>query len=763
MFVLKFKMYILLVTFTIAGIFSFTQSYAQLYGQALIDSLIDQVPRQKQDTAKVNVLLDISFNYRSIDQDKAISYARQALALAMNIKWKKGIGDANKILGVNYVDRSDWTRALECYYTAEKIFKEIGYKRGLATTYQNIGVVYSGKSDNKNALEYYAKAADIYNEIGYNRGVAMIHQNIAFIYKSQSEYSLALKYYLKAVKGYKDLGDKQSEASMLQNVGTAYESLGDYPKSLEHYFRAKTIFEETGDVKGVASIVQNTGNIFYYQLEYPQALDYYQQAFKIYDSIANKEGMAAAIGNIANVYKELKNYTMAMEYNAKALKMNEEMGDTLSVGRRVLQIASLYQVQKNYTMALLNGHKAKKIFEKIGDKQLYAYALRDIGILYLALVEDTAAANGGVNVNVEAEERAYLPDGSLPVGRVARLRLARDYLLQALDTGKKLESLHIMEYCYENLAKVYRLSGDYEHALECYEQFKIIEDSVFSKDNQKKIVQMQMQSDFDLKEKITRAEQDKKDAIQKNIRYSTFAGMIGLLGFSVLAYRQRNKVIKEKANVEKEKARSEELLLNILPAEVAEELKTTGGAKARHFDNVTVLFTDFVNFTQASEKMHPQALIDELHTCFKAFDEITAKYNIEKIKTIGDAYLAVAGLPEPNAKHASNVINAAIEMCRFIETRYARLGNETFQVRIGVHSGSVVAGIVGVRKFAYDVWGDTVNTAARMEQNSETGKVNMSEATYELVKDEFKCTFRGTIEAKNKGLLKMYFVTDGRG
>jgi class 3 adenylate cyclase len=134
------------------------------------------------------------------------------------------------------------------------------------------------------------------------------------------------------------------------------------------------------------------------------------------------------------------------------------------------------------------------------------------------------------------------------------------------------------------------------------------------------------------------------------------------------------------------------------------------------------------------------------------------KYNIEKIKTVGDAYLAVCGLPLTDEKHPENVLNAALEIRDFMQKRRTEHGDKTFEIRIGIHSGSVVAGIVGVKKFSYDIWGDTVNTAARMEQNSQAGKINISEATYELVKNKFTCQYRGEIEAKNKGKLKMYFV-----
>jgi ligand-binding sensor domain-containing protein len=216
--------------------------------------------------------------------------------------------------------------------------------------------------------------------------------------------------------------------------------------------------------------------------------------------------------------------------------------------------------------------------------------------------------------------------------------------------------------------------------------------------------------------------------------------------------------------VEKEKQRSDALLLNILPEEVAEELKTKGSAEAKQFDEVTVLFTDFKNFTQISEKMTPKELVEEIHTCFKAFDTITVKQGIEKIKTIGDSYMCAGGLPVANKNHAEYVVRASLEIQEFILNRVAErtaLGKESFQIRIGIHTGPVVAGIVGIKKFAYDIWGDTVNTASRMESSGEAGKVNISGTTYELVKDKFACTNRGKIQVKGKGEIDMYFV-EGR-
>ena len=221
-------------------------------------------------------------------------------------------------------------------------------------------------------------------------------------------------------------------------------------------------------------------------------------------------------------------------------------------------------------------------------------------------------------------------------------------------------------------------------------------------------------------------------------------------------------VVAEKKEVEKQRNRSDELLLNILPSEIAEELKQTGSTEAKQFDNVTVMFTDFKNFTQISEKLTPAELVAEIHSCFKAFDNIITKYNIEKIKTIGDSYMCV--LPVPNETHASDVVNAALEILQFIKQnaeQRRKEGKERFEIRIGVNTGPVVAGIVGIKKFAYDIWGDTVNIASRMESGGESGRVNISQSTYERVKDNPDLRFepRGKIEAKHKGEIEMYFVS----
>jgi adenylate cyclase len=214
-------------------------------------------------------------------------------------------------------------------------------------------------------------------------------------------------------------------------------------------------------------------------------------------------------------------------------------------------------------------------------------------------------------------------------------------------------------------------------------------------------------------------------------------------------------------NLNQERAKSDSLLLNILPASIADELKTNDAVSPRLYESASVLFTDFVGFTQIAEGMTPEELIAELDGCFRRFDAIARKHKLEKIKTIGDSYMAAGGVPSANRTHAVDSVLAALEIQRFMmerEEKKKQQNQPCWQLRLGIHTGRLVAGVIGREKFAYDVWGDTVNTASRLESSGAAGRINISDATYEHVKDFFVCEYRGKISAKHKGEIDMYFV-----
>jgi class 3 adenylate cyclase len=239
----------------------------------------------------------------------------------------------------------------------------------------------------------------------------------------------------------------------------------------------------------------------------------------------------------------------------------------------------------------------------------------------------------------------------------------------------------------------------------------------------------------------------------------TLSSLIAILFFS------RQKTLRELAEknkiIEEEKRRSDELLLNILPEEVMHELKAHGKTQARNYSRATVLFADIKEFTKISERLSPDEVVEALDTYFERFDKVIEKYDIEKIKTIGDAYVCAGGVPTKNEDNPNLVVRAALECMEEVNKLRAermKQGKQTFEFRFGIHTGQLVAGVIGIRKFAYDIWGDTVNMAARMQQEGEVGKINISGDTYELIKNNFACVHRGKHDVKNKGQVDMYFV-----
>lgn len=238
--------------------------------------------------------------------------------------------------------------------------------------------------------------------------------------------------------------------------------------------------------------------------------------------------------------------------------------------------------------------------------------------------------------------------------------------------------------------------------------------------------------------------------------------MVLVIVFFIILVNQFVKAVnfaEDRLNEEHQK--SEKLLLNILPLEITKELKQQGISKPKHYPSATVCFTDFEGFTKIAESLSPSELVDELDKCFSYFDSLMERYKLEKLKTIGDSYMFVGGIPKPNLTHAVDSVMAALEIQAFMNQMKeikAAQNLPYWQLRLGIHSGELIAGVIGDKKFAYDVWGDTVNIASRCESTGTTGKINISSDTFELVKNFFQCEFRGEIPAKHKGNIKMYFV-----
>jgi adenylate cyclase len=380
----------------------------------------------------------------------------------------------------------------------------------------------------------------------------------------------------------------------------------------------------------------------------------------------------------------------------------------------------------------------------------------------------TALANDLSTANLKRIARSYSNLTGIAEKRGDR-RKAISLFDSASTYAEKAGDLPLLVKIENSLAWNYSQLGDYRSAYEHKKVHAILKDSLLNIEKVRSLADMQEKYESEKKAReILGLKADKlsdaldKSHLQRTRNISIFIGL-AVLGSALALWSRLRFTQRSRAAIQQEKDVSEGLLLNILPAEVAAELKAKGYTDAREFGQATILFTDFKGFTSLSEKLTPAELVAEIDHCFKAFDGLVQARRIEKIKTIGDAYMAAGGLPDPANGSPLDVVLVGLEMQRFMAAYVAerqREGRLYFEMRVGIHTGPVIAGIVGVKKFAYDIWGDTVNTASRMESSGEVGRVNISASTYELIKASPELRFipRGLQQAKGKGEMEMYYV-----
>jgi class 3 adenylate cyclase/Tfp pilus assembly protein PilF len=545
----------------------------------------------------------------------------------------------------------------------------------------------------------------------------------------RGENESALDLFSKAMEYSKALDKPYEIAISLSNLGNVYMDMGNYQKAIANFMEGLKILEATEeDIESLESSYSVIGYVYGQMKDYDNALQYFEKALEISNQLPEKDRKGVSQQNLGALYEEMGEFEKALEYYEEGLKIKEKNNYNSGISNTISSIGNIYVKLKNYEKGKLFFENALRSSRETGNQAAECQTLIFTANMYYELNEINKALN------------------------IAN---------QAYKIAMKIDVQENIKDSAELLYKIYKKQGNKADALGMHEQFIQLRDTLNSMENNREIISQQYKYDYEKKEAIAQVEQEKKDAVasaklqrQKTLRNASLGGFSLMFISTFIFFRQRNKIKKEKAT-------SEKLLLNILPHEVAEELKVKGSAEAKHFDQVSVLFTDFKQFTKIAEKLSPTELVAEIDICFQAFDRIMEKYNIEKIKTIGDAYMAAGGLPQINPENAIDVVKAALDIRDFmlkLKEEYELNGKEIFEIRIGVHSGPVVAGIVGIKKFQYDIWGDTVNAASRMESSGEVGKVNISGDTYELVKDQFNCTYRGKVEAKNKGQLDMYFV-----
>ena len=602
---------------------------------------MQELPKAKEDTNKVNLLAALSAGYYSNNPDEGIKYGEMGLELAEKLNWKKGIGKIANSLGICNWSKSDYPKALDYYFKSLKIAEELNNKVGIASNLNNIGIIY----------------------------------------EKQSNYPKALEYYFKALKINEELNNKNLIARALGNIGMIYSSQSNYPKALDYYFKALKIFEEFNDKRGISSSFGNIGSIYNSQSDYPKALEYYFKALKIFEEFNDKRGIAYNLASMGNLYIKLSQDT---------------------------------------------------IFDKIHERNEFVGLTKEIN-----------------------------------------LKKGIEYLLSSEKVCKEIKALDELIEVSNNLYVGYKLQGNYSKALEYHEQYKTMQDSVFNMDKAKSIANLEAKRENELKEKeilVQKAELSKKNWQL----FGSATAVLLMLIFSFFVIRERRK--------------SEKLLLNILPAKIARRLKQKEKYIADHFDDASVVFIDIVDFTQKSSGAKPERTVKVLNNIYTEFDKIAKKHNLEKIKTIGDCYMAAAGIPEINPKHAESAANFAIEAMQ--KMNGFDTGDGTIiNFRCGIDCGPAVAGVIGEQKFIYDLWGDMVNTAARLEANGVSGKIQCSERFKEKLgkwdqgsgigdtkvfqtqsptpdlrpltpNSQFRFEERGEIEVKGKGMMRTYFLSE---
>lgn len=588
---------------------------------------------------------------------------------------------------------------------------------------------------------------------------------------SLSIYSQNIYFDQKRVDSLKDVLDTEDYSSetlklfvyILNNETDPEEKL-TYSKHLINSLdvsRKKNLISQDSLIYFSGTAYLEMGNALQLKGEFHEALESFFKAKDMADEFKDKELSTSLLISIADTYSMIGNSESAQKYYSEGINGLRKVNDSLSLASALLNAGDEYYKTGQYDRALTNFEESGQIFENLDYQIGKAYNLGNTGMVYAKQGKDELAANHMNEAIAILEENEdyyaiseYLIYMSDLYQEQSNFDTAIAYGNRSLDLAKKFNLKDQISDANLQLSELMENAGDHDEALDRYKDYVIYRDSVINLENVQKMANLEV----DKKQlEVENLEQKRKN--QRIVIWST-VGILLLTTLMAYGLYKRHKFVKATNKIiAAEKQRSDDLLLNILPEDTAKELKDKGRVEAKKYPQVTVLFSDFKGFTKYAENLSPEVLVKTIDHYFSEFDLIMEKYGLEKIKTIGDAYMAAGGLNFDNEKHAEQMILAAKEMNDFVhKAKHDDSTDATFDIRIGINTGPVVAGVVGTKKFAYDIWGDTVNIAARMESNSAPGRINISEDTYNMVQNRFNCEFRGKLAVKNRGELNMYFV-----
>lgn len=544
--------------------------------------------------------------------------------------------------------------------------------------------------------------------------------DLAFAYY-RIDPELTEKYAKEAAEIARDSGYSEGIARSLVETGVSYWARGDYGEALITSKKGLSKSKSCGDNETALSAYTIIGLVYASWSDYDIALDYYFKALALCEGLGDKRKNANINNNIGVVYKNRKDFDRALEHFHSALKFYEELDYKIGIAGIYNNIGIINEQLDRTADALEYFQKSLAIKEELGEEITLAGSYNNIGHIYNQQGDfDSSLEYYGKSLKIKEEigDKQGIVTTYIGIGNVyIRLKdydLARKYLEDALRIGNEIGVKRQVMQCYQRLSELFEMSGGFKKSLDYYKKYTDMEKELFSEDKNRQLAEIRTKYETEKKEKEAEI------------------------------YRLKN--VELQAAYDK----TDDLLRNILPGQIVEELEETSTPKPRIVDDVTVVFIDIVGFTLSTNKNEPEELLNELALHFGAYDEIVKGYGLEKLKTFGDGYMYAGGLfTETNQIEAC--AETALDILDFVKKR-------EWDVRIGIHVGPCIAGLIKGWRMIYDVWGETVNLAARLEQNGEPGRINVSRAVYDELGDSYTFKYRGKIQVHNVGAIPMYFV-----
>ncbi len=558
---------------------------------------------------------------------------------------------------------------------------------------------------------------------------------LAMVAKDRGALQQAIEYELQALAIAEKYNLLDVQPNSYNLLGIVAKSAGDYDKALEWYAQALHAHTIRGDKKNMGAVIVNIGNVYNQIGSYDKALEYLQRAIAVFEEIGEEYFMANATMSIGIVYYELGNYPKALDYYHRALHQHEAIGTKSTVADIIGNIGSVYFSIGEYNSALEYFVRALSSHRALGALSKAARYTGNAGAAYYSLGEYDKAYDYYIEALDVLEKQGIKSSMALVLASMGNLyanqnysgynsAYAKDCFLRSIAISEEIGAKHDLYTTYKSLADVLKAEKNWEEFAEYFQKFYNTEKEVQSEEAQHQAEQLEY------RRKIEESERDRQ------VKLARFQ-------------------------------EQEKILHNILPAQIADRMIEGEKTIADSHEHVSVFFSDIVGFTKLSQRVSAEELVGMLNGIFTQFDQLARKHGLEKIKTIGDAYMAVCGAPIRVDNHAERTALFALDVAELMNNYQTNTGDKVM-IRIGLHSGSVVAGIIGENKFAYDMWGDAVNTASRMESHGEAGKIHVSEEfKQELQKGpglsqeptmSFHFQERGEIDIKGKGIMKTYFL-----